>query len=242
MAMSTPADFIKAAMRKHGALRLGKNPTNDQYANFLDALNVMLRGWSTEPNLQAVQYTRTDTWTGGTASKTLGPSGADITNARPIKFLPGCSFKDTAAGIVYPVEIIPKTQYDEISVPATLGIPMQLFCQWGLTNWTLIPWYVPASTMQLRLNTLEPISEYTAVTNPIGLPIEYHPALLFNLTLEIADDLGRQPSRHMILRAAEEKEKIKALHSTPPPRADVAAMLRVSSDHRFNIYDGGISR
>ena len=240
MAMTTPADFIKGAMRKLGALRSGGTPTNQQYADFLDALNTMLRGWSSEKGLQSVQYTRTYTWPAGTTSRTLGASG-DFVQARPVAFLKGCSFRDTAAGVTYPVDVVPKQQFDEITIQNTQGIPFWLNCQWGLTNWTLFPWYIPSSAMELRLNTLEPISEYTAVTNPIGLPIEYHRALLFNLALEISDDVGRQPSRQTILVAAEEKEKIRQLHAVPPPFADVASMLRRAS-RPFNIYDGGISR
>lgn len=238
MALATPADFIKSAMRKHGALRSGGTPTNQQYADFLDSLNLMLRGWSKDTRLQAVQYTRTFTWAANIGSKTLGPSGADFTNARPTRII-NASFKDTVAGVVYPVKIIPKNQNDQIAIPATGGVPYELNVQWGLTNLTLIPYYVPAQEYQLRLSTLEPISEYTAITNPIGLPIEYHKALLFNLCLEVADDLGREPTRKMILTAQEELDSIRELHAVPPPEVPVARMLSVASNRRWNINDGG---
>lgn len=241
MGVIVVSDVIKQSMRKLGALRSGKTPSNTQYADFMDVLNVMLRGWSSQPGLQAVQYNRTFTWVSGTASATFGPSGADFTTPRWLRILEA-SFKDTASGVVYPVNIIPQTQSDRISLPSTQGIPFELYAQWGLTNWTLKPWYVPTMALQLNLATLEPLAEYTAVTNSIGLPIEYHAALIFNLALEISDEVGRQPTRQTILRAAEELTNIRNLHAVPPPLVPVATMLRVSGDRRFNIYDGGISR
>jgi len=240
MALATAGDLIKAAMRKSGVLRSGGTPTNQQNQDFLDLLNLMLRKWSKRPGLQAVQYTRQFTWDAVAASKTLGPTGADFTNARPLKFLEGCSFKDTGAGVTYPVDIITKVDFDMKQVPSTQGYPFQLFCQFGLTNWTLFPYFVPSTALQLNLSTLEALAEYTSIANPIAFPIEYHAALLYNLVLEISDDVGRQPSRNVILMAQEELDSITSLHSTPPPLADVAPMLRAAS-RRFNIMDGGFS-
>lgn len=241
MAVALASDIIKQAMRKLGVLRSGKTPTNQELTDYLEDLNVMLRGWSTQPGLQAVQYDRTFTWPAATTSRTIGPSGADFTNARPLRFL-HAAFKDGASGVVYPCTIIPKNQYDDISIPSTEGVPFELFCEWGLTNWTLKPRYVPSSALTIQLSTLEALAEYTASTNAIGFPIEYHAALIFNLALEISDEVGRQPSRQTILRAAEELTNIRNLHAVPPPMVQVARMLRVASDHRFNIYDGGGSR
>jgi len=99
---------------------------------------------------------------------------------------------------------------------------------------------VPSSAMQARLSTLEPLTEYTAVTNDIGLPIEYHTWLVYNLALEIAPEVGKEPNRIVLLRAQESKDAIKQLHSVPPPRVPVAAML--TGARRFNINDGGLSR
>lgn len=240
MAVALVSDVIKMSMRKLGALRRGKLPTNQEYSDFLDLLNTMLRLASTELGMQAVPYTREFSWPAGAASRTLGPSGADFTNARPLRFLEGCSFVDTVAGVRYPVEVVPKLNDDRVSVPDTEGIPYQLYAAWGLTNWTLYPVYVPSSAMTARLSTLEPLAEYTATTNPIGLPIEYHSWLIYNLALEIAPEVGREPSRLVILRAQESKDAIKLLHAVPPPRVPVAAML--TGARRFNINDGGVSR
>jgi len=241
MALAKVSDVIKSSMRKLGALRRGKAPTNDEYSDFLDLLNTMLRLASTELGMQSVPYSRTFTWPAGVSSRTLGPSGADFTSARPLRFLDGCSFVDTAAGVRYPVELVPKLTDDSVVIPSIQGIPYQLYAERGLTNWTLYPVYVPViATMQVRLSTLEPLSEYTAVTNDIGLPIEYHSWLVYNLALEIAPEVGREPSRIVILRAQESKDAIKLLHTVPPPRVPVAVMLL--SARRFNIRDGGFGQ
>lgn len=238
MALSTAKDFIRMAMRKNGALTQGRQPSAAESADFLESLNLLYREWSKYPGLRYAQFLRSFTWPASVASRTIGPTGADFTNSRIQKII-NAQFVDTAGGVTYPVDIISEENYNNIEIKSNEGIPFWLCYKYSLTNGTLFPYYIPPTAMQLNLATMEPFPEYASVNDPVGLPIEYHTAIVYNLALGIASDLGVTPTREIILTANESLTSLKALKLTPPPIVLVAAPLR--RGRTFNIFSGGFA-
>lgn len=242
MALATAGDFIRNAMRKLGALQSGDVPSAQEFSDFLEVLNAMIRGWSKKRFLQDIQTTSTFTWDAGSASRTIGPASTtpDFTvTARPSKVL-DAQFYDSASTRTYPQDIIPKENYDAITVKNVQGIPFQIAVESGRTQLTLYAFYVPSKTFSFKVWLMSPWTEYAAVADAIGLPVEYHKAIIYNLAIDMAPELGIPPSREVILTASEELRDVKALRSEPAPIVRVARELTSAGrgNRWFNIQTG----
>jgi len=221
--LTTPLEAIKIAMRLNGRLDSGVAPTDEEQADFLQRLNIMLSSWATKRYLLDVQQSRSYSWGANVSSRTIGPAG-DFVQVRPIKIL-DCQFRDTS-GADYPVNIIPKEQYDLLELKSVSGVPYELTVCVARDLLTLYPYYIPSAAYTILLYTLEPWGTYATVNDAIGLPPEYHSAICYNLSIALAPELGVQPTREIILTANEELMGIKNLRCNPPPQVPVARMLQ----------------
>ena len=180
---------IKAALRKLSAISSGQEPTPQEYADCLEAMNVMADGWSAD--LGAMYYWSREEFalTVGKNEYTIG-TGADFDTARP-KAIDSARIRYTSSDINdFPVKVVGLNRYEYQSLKSTLGRPTMLFYNPTYANGTIFLYYTPNEAYTLRLNMQKRLGEFTSINSDILLPEEYRRAFIYNLAVEVSDEFG----------------------------------------------------
>lgn len=178
-------------MRKLGALASGETPTSEEYADGLEALQVMLRSWAAEKIIVHASTKESFTLTSGTYLYTWG-TGGTFSSVRPNQ-LTGAYILDSG-GTSYPVELISEGRYRQITVKATSGRSYVLFFQptFPLANVYLFP--VPDAAESLYIDSVKPFTEtssFAAVTDTLVLPVNYEESVIYNLAVRLGPEFGK---------------------------------------------------
>ena len=188
----TAETLIKSALRTIGVLASGETPSDDEYADALEALKFMLRHWSAK-NIR-IYYTKQDSLVlTGAASYTIG-SGGDCNTVRPASIRG--AYIGVSGGISSPVTMIDEAEYRYISLKALPGPMSYLWYSPEYPLGKLYPWPVGSGT--LYLDSLKPLTEPSAITSDVTFPPEYDDAIKWNLALRLAPEFGKEPSKMLI--------------------------------------------
>lgn len=210
MSFSTVANLITSAMREMGALASGDVPSTTEYADGLDDLNVMLRSWSADESLLP---RRSYSFTVSTNGIAIGPSQALATTGRVLKLLGAVLRSGSGSSAVdYPLDIKQFPDYQRIQNKSATGMPVQVFLNPGvLSSGTLYFDRVPDQSYTLLLDTQEQFGSYSAVSDSINLPDEYHAALKWNLAVALSNQYpGLTP--FIASEARRSKERVQYLN------------------------------
>lgn len=185
--MATAQTIIKATFRKLGI----RNPSNDDLAYGLEALNDLLTSWSGEKLLTHVNVREAFTLSIGQSTYTWG-SGGNITTARPID-IEDIYVRDSN-GNDYPIDIITEEFYNDIILKTNQGRPDRVYyaTEYPLSKIFLYP--TPNAAETLQISSWKALSEISLLTSTVSLPNEYRRALIYNLLLDIASEFGYEPS------------------------------------------------
>jgi hypothetical protein len=187
----TVQQLITAALRKISVVASGEDPTANELADGLSALQSMLRSWAAEKINIFASVKESFTLTVGTYLYTWGTAGS-INTARPNSVL-GVYILDSA-GVSHNVDIISENKYRLISIKATTGRPYALFAHmtYPLVNIYLYP--VPDTAEVMYLDSMKPFTEassFSAQTDTISFPPEYEEVLIYNLAIRSAPEFGK---------------------------------------------------
>lgn len=210
MATYTAGDQIKRALRLLGVLAEGENPSANEYADSLMALNQMLDSWSTE---RLAVFTTTDqalTWPSGEATRTLGPTG-DLVGTRPVLLDPSTYY--VVDGVSYPVTIVNEGQYNAIVVKGNEStLPKFLFINPTFPDAEITLYPVPTQDLAFHFVSVTPLSEPADTSTELAFPPGYMRAFAYNLALEIAPEFGVQPSNDVRRIAVASKRNLKRIN------------------------------
>lgn len=187
----TANTMISRAMRLIQVLAPDANPTAQEAADGLYALNSMLDAWSIE-RLMIYQVQQNNySWSSGSSSKTIG-SGGDFSASRPARIEAQGNFFRTSGGIDYPLSVYAREEYDRIVSKTSGGaIPEYLFYDGGFPLMTLYAYPVPSETLTLYLNTWKALQQFSSLTAQLLLPAGYQAAIEYNLARWIAPEFGQ---------------------------------------------------
>ena len=208
----TRDDIIKAALRSLGVIATGETPQNEDYTNCAFALNLILKTLAADGYLLWCYVNVTVPLTSGTASYTLGPSGATVTTNRPIR-LASAFLRDPDSNDVE-VEVLSKSDYNMMTPKTQAGIPSSVYYDPTLDKGTLYVWPVINETGYNLIVTVqrqvEDIVTGTSSTQNFDLPQEWFQPLRWMLAKEIGPEYAvNLPKLQMIeARANEWEEKI----------------------------------
>lgn len=237
----TANTMIKRAMRIMRVLPVYRDPTADEAADGLYALNSMMEAWSIE-RLMVYQIQQvSNAWTTNSASMTIG-SGGDINIARPTKIEEeGNFFRDGSTLIDYPLLWLgDKSSYDRILLKSsTSSYPQWIYYSPGYPLGTVFVWPVPTMALTLYLQTWKPLQTFTGLTDAISLPPGYQAAIEFNLAAWWKGEFGSaaQMDPDDIARAKVLKHNLKAVNA-PDLVAQVDGGL-LPNGVPYNIYVDG---
>lgn len=165
------------------------NPTAQELADGLYALNSMLDSWTLE-RLFVYQVEQTErAWPAVAASRTIGNEG-NYDTSRPSKVDPKGNFFRDANGYDYPVTVIDRQTFDCFAYKNAPGYPEYLAVDPGFPLMTLFAYPIPSAAMTLHLNTWALLPQFGAGTEQLLLPAGYQRAIEYALAIEIAPEFG----------------------------------------------------
>ena len=234
--MPAVSTMIISALIMTGEKSIGGTLDADERPYFLSRLNSMLDSWSNErlviPYLSQTSFALT----ASTASYSIGNGGA-FNMPRPIKVVDPCFIRDTS-NVDSPLQIIDNQAYADIPMKQTNGAyPGLLFYDSGFsaTSTATISLYpAPSSGLTLFINTLQPLTNFSTVSQNLLAPPGYQDAIETNFAVRSA--FGIRPVAPEVVRMARETKA--AIKSTNMPAPIARLDYGVTGSWRGNILTG----
>lgn len=205
--MSTGNSLVTDTLSRIQYLPAGGTATATELSDGVNELNRMLGGWNAEMGPIFSETLDSLTWTGGSASMTIGTSG-DFNVARPQTII-GAQYRDSS-NIDYSISLVTHREYQEITtktiqttIPAYLAYNPTFASSLG----TLFIWPAPSVSFTLRLNSLKPLADLTG-SGTVTLPPGYEDAIIMNLAVRLADIYGSTLTPILLQMAIESKKAI----------------------------------
>jgi hypothetical protein len=233
----TSGEIINAAMRKCGGiLASGETPSAAESADILQAFNSLLDSWSAERLSVFSTQDQVFTWTAGSISNTIGPSGTLVGN-RPQKVDDSTYFKDPGTGVSYGLRIINQQQYDGIALKtATSTYPQLIWINMDVPDISVYVYPVPTRTLEFHFISITELSQLSDLVTDVVVPPGYMRAFIYNLACEICMEFGLEPPPSTQRLAMASKRVLKANNSPQDVMAMPFGLL--GKQQRFNIFSG----
>ena len=181
--MATVQQVINRSLRLIGVLATGQTPEADETADALTALNAMLDGWMNDKLMTYSLQNITVPLVAGTASYTIGTSGATVTATSPVSIESAYTRK---SNIDYQIELIDSNQYNGIaSKTSASDIPEYLYFNGTNPNSTITLYPVPNEVNNLYLTVWTPYAAFAAATDTFTMPNGYEDAVAYNLAIRL---------------------------------------------------------
>ena len=234
--MSTAQDVINSALKLIVQTSEGETPTAQASADALDAMNLMIDAWSAERLSVFATQDQQFTWTAGSISNTLGPSGTFVGN-RPIILDDATYFKDASTGISYGIKIINQQQYDGIAVKTvTSTYPQVIFCNDKFPNMEMFVYPVPTKSLEFHFISVQELSQPATLATTLSFPPGYLRAFKYNLACELAAEYGIEPPPR-VSTIAEATKRILKRNNNPMDIMSIPYAI-VGTRQRFNVFSG----
>ena len=200
-------DIIKAALRKLGVIAQGELPTTDQITEASFSLNTMVKAWEADGMPLWALRILPVTLTATKSVYSIGPSGKDITNDKPLKVFQAWN-RTIGSNIDVPMRIITKQEYAILGNKTSSGNPIQCYYEPLLDYGNLYVFPVPdatfASTNVIYLTYQKPFEDFNSATDVPDFPQEWYDAVIYGLALRLAPEYGiPAESRTLLGREAE---------------------------------------
>lgn len=232
----TVGDLLKDALGLCNATEIDETPASTDMAVAKRTANIMLGAWSAQHLLLRAAQSLTVPTVAGTASYTVGPSGADVTAAKPLKVESGYA---TDASMDYPLEIWPGGAFDTLQDKTSQGRPSYVTYdpgnpQQSAQKGTLRFYYTPDKVYSVTLQCQICLTEFVNYTDTLTFEPVYYEPLLYNLAVRLfrryANDQTPVPLDLAII-ARDSLSVLKALNAEP-----VRSVLDLPG--RAGSYDG----
>ena len=235
--MATSAgDQINGALRLLGVLAEGETPSAATSQDGLTCLNQMIDSWNTERLSVYATQDQVFSWTPGSITRTLGPTG-DFVGNRPILVDDATYFRDPASGISYGIKLINQQQYNGIAVKTvTSTYPQVMFVNMTYPDITMTVYPVPTKLLEFHIVSVLELTTPATLATSLMFPPGYLRAFKYNLACELAPEFGIQPSPQVMRVAMTSKRNLKRINNPD----DIMSMPYsiVATRQRFNIFAG----
>lgn len=183
--------LIRGALRLAGGLAQGETPTNDQYTEANEALNVMVKAMmGLGMPLWAVKKYEI-TLTANAASYRIGV-GQTVATPKPLKIYQAWIRYGTTNDA--PVQIVSRQEYNQLGNKTSTGTPVQIYYDPQNTYGDLYVYPVAdatvASTKTLFIVYQRPFEDFVAATDDPDFPQEWTEALKYGLAVRLAPEYG----------------------------------------------------
>lgn len=191
------------------------NPSAVEYDAGMTAINLFLQELAATQQGVIRLIPESFNTVASTASYTIG-TGQTWNTSRPIA-IQGAFIRVGTDD--YPVSVYNSMlEYAAVPLKSLEGRPDRLFYEPASSTGTIFPWPVPDAVYALHIYSQKPFTAYTNIADALGLSPEYEPMLKWNLAMEMADELGKEPTASMIMRSKATMRTLKHLHAHPVPQ------------------------
>lgn len=210
--MTTAQDIITRAYKTAGIIGAGETPSATESADGLVYLNDLLEGLSNE-HLMIYQDVQEDITLANAVSYTWG-SGGTISTTRPLKLM-DAHYTESGGSIDYPVRILTKNEYDDISLKTDTGDIVDYIYLYSDYPLATLYVYPKVSTGTLTITSWKPLTSISTLATAISLPPGYERMLRYNLAMEIVDEYGMEAPANLAVKARDSKSGIKRVNRKP---------------------------
>ena len=179
----TGNELVRASMRLIGALAAGETPTAEEYADGIEAANLMIDTWGTQ-KLTILAFTEVQGTMTGAASYTVAPGG-NFATTQPAR-IEWAYFRDTD-GNDEPLVELSGDRWATIADKDAEGDPTYFYYQGGV-----IRFYPEPQSGTVRIGVWAPLTAITSGATAMTLGPGYAEALKFNLAVRLAPEYERE--------------------------------------------------
>jgi hypothetical protein len=182
-------DITVDSLSEISQLGIGQTPNAEQIAQAQRVANRMLQKWSAQRLLQYVIPVLPFALTGTKQDYTVGPSGADFTQARPmfveaaVAVVPGTSGEKT-------MNILDRPKWGAISdkgAQCSPGwVPSDIFPEYLYPNMAFHVWPIPSGVLTIKLAIWQQLQQFLTFFDVLNLPPGYEEAIQHNLAMELS--------------------------------------------------------
>lgn len=233
MAITTPNELIRLALRMSGVNGVGQAPSDADSNDAFELLNLILSEWQLNRwlvyNLVEASVAST-----AAASYTVGPAGNLVfAGQRPDK-IDACYAKLVSTGAdTYLYPFMSREGYDRVALKSRSGIPESFFYDPGLgTLGTIFIYPVPPTGYSIRAQAKASLGQFNSLAETITLPRPYVSALLWNLAVELRPLYQMDPDPKI------EKRAEMALQAITGSIAQVPQITAPTKTNRSGVYSG----
>ena len=205
--MPTGSTIINAALRQIGIRQI----SSTQQDEALEALNNLLRQWSTERLTVFNIAEESFSLPSGQITRTIG-TGGNFSTSRPQRIVD--AFIRDANNYDYPVDVsMSQEEYDRITAKSTVqGRPRRLFYKSEYPLGKIYFDLKPEVAETLFLFSWKPLAELPDTTTNVALPGEYEEALKYNLAVRLSPEYQITPGNIVVQVAVITKKSIKEIN------------------------------
>lgn len=233
----TGRDLITASLRLIGAIAPGESIAAQEATDGLASINRMIDSWSNEGLMIFETVREVFPINSGDQDYTMGPTG-DFVTTRPME-IEIALIRDTTVtpAIEYPLEILNDQQWSSIRIKEVQStLPLYLYYEKSYPNISINIYPKPSATKSLVFYSTKPLTTISTLDTVLSLPPGYERALVYNGSLELAPEYGREVSQLVLSSAIDSKASIKRTNHRPIYLKVDEALIQ---DGGFNILTGG---
>lgn len=235
--MTTPSDICLSALKKAGIIGAGQSASAEDLNDAFSDLNMMLAQWQRKRwmiyHLVDSSFVST-----GAQSYTVGSGGNFNVATRPDR-LESAFVRQIVNGssnnVDTPLRIIEAREtYNQISLKTLGSFPYCIWYDADFPTGRVYPWPVPqASIYEIHITLKAQLSQFTSLGQVISLPLEYFPALVWNLAPRLSASYGVPTNLEIIALAKDSLNVIRNSNTQVPLLNMPAGLMRPG---RYNIY------
>lgn len=185
--MTTASDLIRGSLRLLGEYPIGstEEPTTEEYVDLLSELNDLLKSLQTDISLIPDKTQESFPLVSGQQSYTFG-IGGDFNTIRPLEVTNGFIRR---SNIDYPVTIIGRDKYFDISDKSIQSIPYQMFYDALPTLGKLYLYPTADSADTIFIDSYKPFTGFALKTSTWDGPDEWVTAIKYAFAVIIAPQI-----------------------------------------------------
>ena len=233
--MTTPNDIILSALKKAGILGVGQSASAEDINDAFNDLNDMLASWQRKRWLiwHDVDVSLVST---GAKSYSVG-IGGDFNIARPDKLEAAYIRQISTSGnqVDYNLRILPSREdYSMIPLKSLTAFTGKIFYDSGYPLGQVYPYPIPnAGLYELHLILKEQLGQFTTLTQILNIPLEYIPAMKWNLAIRLMASY-KLPQDGAIIALAKDALNVIRMANTQVPNLKMPGAL--INRGMYNIY------